>query len=229
MKKPVVDYRGFRLSRLHEPQFSHLKLLSGWLVYFALYFLTERFIPSERCYVVHCPLDDLIPFCEVFLIPYVFWYFLIIGSLLYFLLYHVDSFKKLQTFLIITQVVAMVIYILFPNRQDLRPAVFPRDNFLTQGVALLYSLDTNTNVCPSLHVAYSLGIASVWVKEKGVSRWVKAFVVIAAFLICLSTTFIKQHSVVDALVAVPVCLLAEGIVFGKSYWRERIKPGTIKQ
>ena len=223
MKKPVVDYRTFRLSRINEPQFSHLKLLLGWLVYFAFYFLTEQLIPAESCRVVHSPLDDLIPFCEAFLIPYVFWYLLIVVSLGYFLLYNVDSFKKLQTFIIITQIVAMAIYIAFPNRQDLRPLVFPRDNLLTQGVALLYSVDTNTNVCPSLHVAYSIGIASTWLKEKNVSKVWKAFVVIAVALICMSTAFIKQHSVVDAFVALPVCLLAEVIVFGKSYWWDRLK------
>ena len=221
MKTPI-DYRTFRLSRINAPQFSHLKLLLSWLVYFALYFLTEKLIPAENCYVVHSPLDDLIPFCEAFLIPYAFWYLLIVISLGYFLLYNVDSFKKLQTFIIITQIVAMAIYIIFPNRQDLRPLEFPRDNLLTQGVALLYSVDTNTNVCPSLHVAYSIGIASTWQKEKDVSRWWKVFVTIAAILICMSTTFIKQHSIVDTFAAIPVCLLAEYIVFGKSYWRERI-------
>lgn len=228
MKKPVVDYRTFRLSKINDPQFSHLKLLSGWLVYFALYFITERFIPAESCYAVHSPLDDMIPFCEVFLIPYVFWYLLIVGSLLYFLLYNVDSFKKLQTFIIITQAAAMLIYILFPNRQDLRPMEFPRDNLLTQGVALLYSFDTNTNVCPSLHVAYSIGIASVWLKEKGVPKAWKGFVVIAVLLICMSTAFIKQHSVVDAFAALPICLLAECILFGKSYWKDRFKRNKTK-
>jgi hypothetical protein len=31
MKKPVVDYREFRLSRLNEPRFAHLRLLGGEL------------------------------------------------------------------------------------------------------------------------------------------------------------------------------------------------------
>lgn len=224
MKRPVVDYRKLRLSNITTPEFSHLFLLLGWVGYFILYILTENLIPAENCYPVHCVLDDWIPFCEAFLIPYVFWYVLIVISLGYFLLYNVDSFKKLQTYIIITQVVAMAIYILFPSRQDLRPAEFPRDNFLTKCVALLYSIDTNTGVCPSLHVAYSLGIASVWTKEKGVSRWWKAFVVVAVVLICLSTMFIKQHSAVDFFVALPVCLLAECIVY-----RERImakRPGS---
>ena len=215
MKRPVVDYRTFRLNKINEPQFAHLKLLLSWVVYFALYFLTENLIPAEKCQPVHMWLDDVIPFCEYFLIPYVFWYLLIVVSLGYFLLYHVDSFKRLQTYIIVTQVAAMAIYILFPSRQDLRPAEFPRDNFLTQCIGILYSLDTNTGVCPSLHVAYSLGIASVWTKEKGAPIPWKIFVVAAVILICLSTMFIKQHSAVDFFAALPVCLLAEYIVYGR--------------
>lgn len=221
MRKPVVDYRQFRLSRINDPRFSHLKLLLGWVGYFTLYFLTEQLIPAENCYVVHSRLDDLIPFCEWFLIPYVFWYLLIVGSLLWFLLYNVEGFKSLQSYIIVTQVVAMAIYIAFPNRQDLRPEVFPRENFLTQAVGFLYRVDTNTNVCPSLHVAYSLGIASVWLKEKAAHPVWKAFVVMAVVLICLSTMFLKQHSAVDFFAALPVCALAEWIAlrnYRKGKW-----------
>ena len=39
-KTPVVDYRRFRLSKLNEPEFSHLKLLGGWIFYFLMYFIT---------------------------------------------------------------------------------------------------------------------------------------------------------------------------------------------
>ena len=213
MKRPVVDYRKFRLSRCNAPEFAHLKLLLGWVGYFVLYFLTENLIPADRCHVMHSPLDDLIPFCEYFLIPYVGWYLLIVVSLGYFLLYNVENFKRLQTYIIITQVVAMVIYILYPSRQDLRPEVFPRENVLTRAVAFLYAFDTNTGVCPSLHVAYSLGIASTWLRERSASWVWKTFVVVFVILICLSTMFIKQHSAVDVFAAIPVCLLAEYLVF----------------
>ncbi len=226
MKKPVVDYRNFRLSKLNTTEFSHLKLLAGWLVYFALYFVTENFIPMENCYVIHSGLDDIIPFCEIFVIPYVFWYFLIAGSLVYFALYNTDNFRNLMKFIIFTQVVAMAVYIIFPNRQDLRPEVFERDNIFTDIVSLLYFLDTDTNVCPSLHVAYSIGIASIWLKEKSASVWVKAFMVIAAIIISLSTAFIKQHSIVDAFAAIVMCIFAELSVFWK-YWCNKISKKKI--
>ena len=223
MKKPVVDYREFRLSRINEPRFSHLKLLLGWLVYFGLYFLTENLIPIEKCHPIWCPLDDLIPFNEYFIIPYFGWYLLIVVSLGYFALYNIDSFRKLSIFIMITQAVAMAVYIIYPSRQDLRPEVFPRENILTQLIAFLYAFDTNTGVCPSLHVGYSLGILSVWLKERGVSRWWKAFVLADVLVICLSISFVKQHSVVDAFAAIPMCLFAEIVLYGKSWWLPRLR------
>lgn len=168
--------------------------------------------------MIHCPLDDRIPFCEWFLIPYFGWYFLVAGSLLYFALYHVEGFKNLSKYLIVTQIAAMILYVLFPSRQDLRPAAFPRENILTGVVGLLYAIDTSTNVCPSLHVAFSLGLISVWFREKTASFCWKACIGISAILVCLSTMFIKQHSVLDVLAAIPVCLLAESVVFGKRYF-----------
>ena len=131
MKQPVVDYRKFRFSKLNNPEFSHLKLLAGWLVYFLFYFLTENFIPYDACHVMHSRLDDLIPFNEFFFIPYCFWYVLIVISLGYFLLYDIENFKNLQKYIIITQVVAMAVYIVYPSIQDLRPTDFARDTFFT--------------------------------------------------------------------------------------------------
>ena len=98
MKQPVVDYREFRFSRLNDPQFSHLKLLGGWIFYFVMYFITENLIPPEACHPIHCALDDMIPFCEYFLLAYCGWYFLVFGSLLYYFLYDIEGFKGLSKF-----------------------------------------------------------------------------------------------------------------------------------
>ena len=213
MRKPIVDYREFRFSKIREPQYRHLLYLLGWVGYFILYFLTENLIPYEKCYPVHCWLDDVIPFCEYFVIPYVGWYLLIVGSLIYFALYNTDNFKNMNKYIIITQIVAMIIYIVFPSRQDLRPEVFMRDNIFTDIVGLLYTFDTSTGVCPSLHVAYSVGIASTWLREKSASKLCKTLIVTFCFFVCISVAFVKQHSVVDIFAAIPVCMLAEYITF----------------
>lgn len=213
MKKPVVDYRRLRLSKLNSPEFSHLKLLLGWVGYFILYFLTEKLIPAEKCHVIHSPLDDLIPFHEGFVLFYAGWYLLIVGSLLYFLLYSVRSFKRLQTYIIITQILAVIVYIVYPSRQDLRPEVFPRENVLSWIMGIIYQFDTNTGVLPSLHVAYSLGIASTWLREKSVKPWVRGLIAVFCLGVCVSVAFVKQHSVLDIFAAIPVCLIAEWFVF----------------
>ena len=224
MRKPVVDYKKFRFSKLKTPEFSHLNLLFGWFGYFFLYALTEKFIPQDKCFVVHGALDDIIPFCEYFIIPYVGWYFLIAATLIYFALYNVDNFKRFQIFIITTQVVAMLVYIFFPNRQDLRNDLdaLGRDNFFVDAVRLLREVDTNTNVCPSLHVGFSIGIASMWLKEKTVAWWVRGAIVVFCIAVILSTVFLKQHSVVDAYAAVPMCILAE-FLSSRKYWKEKFK------
>lgn len=218
MKTPVISYRELRLSNITSPKYRHLLLLSGWLVYFTLYFLTENLIPAEICTPVHCWIDDVIPFCEYFIIPYFGWYFLIVISLGHYLLYDVDQFKSLQIYIMITQGLAMLCYIFFPTRQDLRPESFANENVFTWLVGILYAGDTNTGVCPSLHVAYSLGIASTWLKDRQASWKVKTFVVVFVIFVCLSTMFLKQHSAVDFFAAIPVCILAELAVFGRKYW-----------
>ena len=209
MKRSMIDYRGFRFSRIREPRFSHLLLLVGWIVYFALYFLTENLIPAEACHLVHSRLDDIIPFREEFVIVYCFWYLLVFGSLLYYLLYDRERFVRLQVYIMFTQAAAMIVYILWPSIQDLRPTVFPRENFFTWVLSLIYAFDTPTGVCPSLHVAYSMGIASTWLGDRYASRGWKIFVTAAAVVISVSTMFVKQHSAVDVIAAVGLGLAAE--------------------
>ena len=116
MKKKPVDYSGFSLRRLNEPRFSHMKLLLGWVFYFVMYFVTENLIPAERCHPIHCALDDLIPFNEFFVIFYVGWYLLVFGTLAYTLFFDVENFKRVQAYIIITQVIAMACYVLYPSR-----------------------------------------------------------------------------------------------------------------
>ena len=222
-KKKPVDYSGFSLRRLNEPRFSHVKLLGGWIFYFTMYFITENLIPLEKCHPIHCALDDMIPFNEFFVIFYVGWYALVFCSLAYTLFFDVPNFKKIQTYIIITQVIAMTCYVIWPTRQDLRPTAFERDNFLTALTAFIYSFDTSTGVCPSLHVGYSLGILSVALKDRELGTGWKIALGFIVFMICCAVCFVKQHSALDVLFALPMCLVAEWLTFGKDYWLPRLR------
>ena len=227
-KKTPVDYRGFSLRRLNEPRFSHVKLLGGWIAYFAMYFITENLIPADACHPIHCALDDLIPFNEFFVIFYVGWFFLVFFSVAYTFFFDIPKFRKLQTFIIVTQVIAMACYIIYPSRQDLRPSVFERNNVLTAVIGFLYSFDTNTGVCPSLHVGYSMGILSVALKDRELAPGWKIALSVTVFMICCAVCFVKQHSVLDVVWALPMCLIAEWITYGRDYWLPRLRVARKK-
>ena len=211
---PVVDYRRFRLNKLNTAEFSHLKLLIFWPVFGLLFMFVERFYKVDGYFPIHCGLDDIIPFNELFLIPYLFWFVYLVGMVLYTLLYDIKSFRKMMKFIIITYTTAIIIYFIFPNCQELRPIEFERDNIFTRFIAGFYEFDTNTNVFPSIHVIGSLAVMFTALHCKRFkSVWLKTAFVIVAFLICISTVFLKQHSVLDILGALPICIAAYFICF----------------
>ena len=203
----------------NREKIKHLWYLGAWFLSMGIFLLCEMFIPTEVCRAVHSPLDDLIPFCEVFVVFYVAWYFLILGSLLYFALKRCESFREFLIFMTVCQVLAVIIFIIFPNKQDMRPEVLPRDNIFSRIVALIHGVDTNTNVCPSLHVAYAFALVSAWCKEK-IPKGMKALWVVLALLISASTVFIKQHSIIDFFVALIICVVAEAAAYPQ-FWKER--------
>ena len=221
VRRKPVDYSGFSLRRLNEPRFSHFKLLGGWIIYFLLYFITENLIPEEKCHEIHCFVDDLIPFNEWFVIIYVSWFLFVAGSLANTLFFDVPAFKKMQSFIMITQALAMLTYIIYPSIQNLRPETFPRQNLFTWGMGIIYAFDTPTGVCPSLHVAYSIAILSVYLKDRTLPRGLKAGLTVYVLLVCAAVCFVKQHSFVDVLAALPVCLIGEILLYGKEYWLPR--------
>lgn len=213
-----VDYRRFRFSKLNTPEFSHLKYLAFWPAFGLVFLTVERLWVRDSYYPVHCALDDLIPFCEFFLVPYLFWFVYLVGYHIYALLFDTESFKKLMRFIMVSYSAAVVIYILFPNCQQLRPASFARDNVFTRFLAGFYQFDTNTNVCPSIHVIGSLAVMSAaWNSRRFSTPGRRAVFAVLAALICVSTVFLKQHSVLDLLAALPICAAAYWFAFRRSF------------
>jgi len=132
------------------------------------------------------------------------------------LFYDIDAFKRMMKYIIITYSAAIIIYLIFPTCQELRPAEFERDNILIRVITGFYQFDTNTNVCPSIHVLGSIAVmeAALWSKQIN-SKGIKAAFVIMAVLICLSTVFMKQHSIIDLFAALPICYIAHFLCYRK--------------
>jgi len=134
---------------------------------------------------------------------------------LFLLLKDPENFKRYVWMLILTFGFATVFCILVPNGQDLRPEILPRDNLCARVVAYTYSVDTNTNVFPSVHV---LGVFAIWcaVRRTPELQRKKAWSIgigVWGILVIASTLFIKQHACIDVLAAVPVAAAAYFIVY----------------
>lgn len=209
------DYRKLRLKNINSPQFSHLKYLLFWPLWGLLFSWLESRDDIEY-HVVECDLDAVIPFCEFFVIPYVFWFVFLAGMLLYGLFFDVETFRKMSQFIIITYMTTAVIYLIWPSQQMLRPESFARDNIFTRFMAHFYAFDTNTNVCPSLHVIGSMAALFAGWKSRHFSKWPwRISFAVMTVLICLSTVFLKQHSALDILPALVISFAAYIPVYKK--------------
>ena len=204
----MVDYRKLRPSNITSPEFRHLLLLLYWPIYGLTFLILERGL-TLNYHPVEAALDAKIPFCEYFVPAYYFWFVFLIGIHFYTGFFDVPAFKKLMYFIIITYTITSVIYIIYPTKQELRPAEFSGDNIFIAIINGLYNFDTNTNVCPSLHVIGSFAVLfTSWHCKRFKTFWWQFGFVSATVLICLSTVFLKQHSVIDIWTALAVCALA---------------------
>ncbi len=218
MKKLTLDanYRDFRLSKLNTSEYRHILMLLFWPVFLAVFTYAERGWKPDEFEPMYCRLDDLIPFNEFFVVPYVFWFVFLAGMLMFLFFYDVQTFKCMMKFIIITYGAALVVFFLFPNCQLLRPVEFERDNILTRFMARFYLMDTNTNVCPSIHVIGSFACMFAGVRCKHFQNiGMKIAFVAVSLLISASTVFLKQHSVIDVVAALPVCAFGYALAFGK--------------
>ena len=215
---PVWDYyKDLRFCNLTTPRYNHIFLLLYWAFYGPTFLFLEQFLP--RLITVHyhpvvCALDDYIPFCEWFTIPYYFWFAFLIGFGAFWFLWEPRAFRDFMWAIVLTYSSTVVIYLVYPTMQELRPVEFTRDNLLIRIVQGLYDFDTNTNVCPSIHVLGALSVLFAGLHSKTLRGigW-KLFFWISTVLISLSTVFLKQHSILDVIAAAGVGILCYLIQF----------------
>lgn len=169
----------------------------------------------NRYQVIHVALDDLIPFCEVFVVPYMLWFAYVVVTVGYFFLTDRDDYFKIFVFLCTGMTIFLLVSTLWPNGHHLRPYVMPRDNIFTRMVAALYRVDTPTNLWPSIHVYNSLGCHIAIMKSRKLKKHkaVRIGSLVLCVSIIMSTMLIKQHSAYDVLTAFIMAGIMYGIVY----------------
>lgn len=218
---PVVDYyRDLRWNNLTSRKYNHILLALYWPVYGLVFLTLERLLPlwfpSIQYTSIVCAWDAYIPFCEAFVIPYYYWFVFLIGFGAFWFLYEPEAFRNWMWATILMYTSTVVIYLVFPNQQELRPDVaeLTRDNLFIDVIKNLYNFDTNTNVCPSIHVLGSLAVCFAGVHSKLMRGWGwKIFFIVSTVFISMSTVFLKQHSIIDVIVAVVLGAVCYAVQF----------------
>lgn len=177
------------------------------IVYIVFYFVCFRLLESAHrisYHVIHTPVDDMIPFAEIFVVPYLVWFPYMFLLVTYLYICDRKSYYRTARILCAGMTLMLVISLLFPNIQNLRPAVMPRDNIFTRMILRLYAADTPTNIFPSIHVFNTLAVIFGLSGSRtalGRSWTGKVMYVTVGVLIILSTMLIKQHSLWDVAFA----------------------------
>lgn len=199
----------------------------GWVLsYFVIYLMWFTYLEqtvTRRFHVVHMAVDDLIPFVEIFIVPYLLWFGYVALAMLYFFFKNVPDFYKLCIFLIVGMTIFLIASTVYPNGHYLRPRVFERDNIFITLVKGLYMVDTPTNLFPSIHVYNSIGVHlavmhSEQLKEK---KWLRRGSFVLMSSIVASTMFLKQHSVFDVITGCITALVMYTLVYARDWSTNR--------
>ena len=173
------------------------------LFYMVSFMLMEQ--SDVKIHIIHSLADDKIPFCQYFIIPYVLWYFFLIGTIVYFAL--VCPSKKEYYQYLGTLGIGMTLFLLisyvYPNGQNMRPDLTAGNGIFISAVRFLYKIDTPTNIFPSMHV-FNATASCVALFQNEKCRRNRPFTIAQIVLtvsIILSTMFLKQHSVADVMTA----------------------------
>jgi len=188
------------------------------IVYGIIYLVWFRWLEisvTKNYRVIHMAADDYIPFCEIFIIPYLLWFAYVSLVVVYLFFKNKEDYYKTCVFLFTGMTIFLIVSTLWPNGHHLRPHVMPRDNIFTRMIEGLWRADTPTNLWPSIHVYNSLGAHFAIIRSRNFEnrKWVKAASLILSSSIIASTMLIKQHSVFDVITAFVMAAIMYLIVY----------------
>ena len=175
-------------------------------IYLLLFVLVEQLV-TDNYWVSWCTLDDRIPFVRQFVLIYVLWYPLMLGTTLYLLFKDRRAFVRYARSVVLGLTACMLIFLLLPSGQELRPAEVPGNDLSSRLLRLIYAADTNTNVFPSMHVVGTLAAVIAIFDSRSASLGAKWGVAALGVLINASTVLIKQHSVLDIFAGIALYAL----------------------
>ena len=94
--------------RKYYEKYKHLWILLYFFVYMAWFNYVEKTV-TTHFHVIHVPIDDYIPFCEYFVIPYLLWFPFVGWGIAYMALHNKTDYYKLCAFLFTEMTIFLII------------------------------------------------------------------------------------------------------------------------
>lgn len=210
------------------------KYKHAWVFVYFIFYLPWYFGLQYRGDIgftdVYTQIDAMTPFLSIFIYPYVYWFLFVAATIAYLFFKHPDEFYKCTAFLFIGMTVCLIIFTVYPTSYDHRPDVITGNALTRFLVNFIYTSDKCQNVFPSIHVYNSIGCAIAIIKCRDFkdNMWMKIVAYVSAISITLSTMFMKQHSILDAVSASILAIILYHLVY-KVDWVQVIEKIKLKK
>lgn len=172
-----------------------------------LYFSSKLFITNYH--IINSFIE--FPLIKIFVYPYNLWYPFIIINMFIIYKYDNNKFKPLIITMLITTIMANITFLLYPSMM-IRPKI-EVTNFTTWLLDYTYRIDTPAvNCLPSMHCMFCFVTSYYILTCKNIKINKKIPIITFSLIIILSTVFIKQHIIEDAILALIYTTIAIIIV-----------------
>lgn len=145
-------------------------------------------------------IDKKIPFVKLFALPYFTWYIFIPATIVYIYFFYENNYYRIIASIILGMLISFLIYYYFQTTVP-RPVLNGND-FLTNLLRFIYTMDSPFNCFPSIHVLTCYLMIKGIDKKNESYHADKIIISIIAVTIILSTQFIKQHVILDLISAI---------------------------
>lgn len=186
----------------------HITMITLYMLFIFLFLFVGSYNEGREFYNLSISIDNKIPFNPHFVWTYILYY--IVALMPVMVVDDIHDFRRMVGAYLMMYFLGFLTFIIFPVKM-LRPEI-TGDGYSLWLLRKIYNADNGYNAFPSMHVANAF-LASFF--SFRFNRIYGGFVYLIAFLITISTLFIKQHYLVD----LPAGILLAYFVYRFSYFK----------
>ena len=184
------------------PRYAVICYLYFWAIDFLVFYGTRPILPYLPSHSLSTPLDEMIPVRSAWIVVYVAAFatwFITIAWIMPESKRHAYRLCGAYTIIMIASLICFLAY----------PVTIQRPEITEGGVfndllRLIYSLDSPTDLCPSLHVVLNYVCWRCTLDCRKIPKWYQWFNLVCLILVCFSILFVKQHFIADIFVALVI-------------------------